>query len=656
MKLPQSKEEKNKLLKKIYDYCIKVNWQKTKLDELARELGTTRTELRNLAKRYAKKILDTKAYENLCQQVDEIVDFEKKDTKTKLPILNPILLDKIGKETYLLWETKEEKELVLKYIYDYCIKVKWDKNELEKLAKKLGITVIRLKEHAKKYVKGYLPSEAYELVKQQINEAATSKRELKKLTIPIINPILLEKFGKTTYLLWENEEEKELILKFIYEYCNKYNFSNKSIEQLSKLLGISPYRINKCYQEYTFKYLKLTKEEYHKKRNEYAQRKRSKNIPKTKQTNESLTSLEKQKSPKSLWENEEEKESVLKYIYEYCNNLNWDNNELEKLAKKLCITVAEVKRLAKKYIEEYLPRKKYHPLEEQTNETTTSKQLFEERKLSIINPILLQILGKRTYFLWENEEEKKLVLKYIYEYCDKFKFDNSNIEYLSNWLGISKDIINEYCKEYALTYLKWTKEQYFRKRCESLPSDNQQTESKNHDISLNKSQEQEILEIITTPYIPQKERQLRVKIYPDYPPTQKPPKEPNSFSTPNTPDAIKQIVEYIKLGIVENGVTRPFDIIDYYLIIKTPLNTILGTTKEQITNEEYVLLRAFVHDNKDTLINEPHIEKELSNDEEKNTIIIFLRNNNIPLNRKTYNIASRRYINGTLDLKIKHRK
>ena len=97
MELPQNKVERNILLKKIFDYCIKVNWQKTKLDELARELGTTRTDLRKLAKRYAKEILSSEEYKNLCEEVDEIVDFERKDTKTKLSIVNPILLKKTGK-------------------------------------------------------------------------------------------------------------------------------------------------------------------------------------------------------------------------------------------------------------------------------------------------------------------------------------------------------------------------------------------------------------------------------------------------------------------------------------------------------------------------------------------------------------------------------
>ena len=403
MQLPENKEEKNMLLKTIFDYCVEVNWQKTSLDKKARELGTTRTKLRKLAKSYAKKNLNYEEYQKLCQELEEILDFEKKDTRSKLNVINPILLEKINKSTYLLWENKEEREIVLEYIYNYCTKENWDKNKLNELAKKLGITIDRLKVHAKKYAKEHLSFEDYQLVEQQIKESAITSRELKKIKLTIINPIILQELNKTTYLLWENEKEKEL------------------------------------------------------------------------------------------------------------------------------------------------------------------------------------------------------VLKYIYEYCVKSRFNGSNIESLAQWLGITKENINEYCKEYALEYLKWTKEQYFRKRCEYLK---------------------------------------------------------NSLEFPNILEEIKQIIAYIKFGIIENRINRPFDIIDYYLTIKIPLNKILELTKNRITNEEYLLLRAFVYDNKDTFETIPYTEIISSNDEERDIIISFLSNNNIPINNKTYTIAYKRYINSTLDLNLetKHRK
>ena len=88
MQLPQVKEERDLLLKKIYDYCVKVNWQKTKLDEMARELGTTRTNLRKLAKKYAKETLTVENYQKLIEQVDEIIKLISKKIVAPIPKSN----------------------------------------------------------------------------------------------------------------------------------------------------------------------------------------------------------------------------------------------------------------------------------------------------------------------------------------------------------------------------------------------------------------------------------------------------------------------------------------------------------------------------------------------------------------------------------------
>ena len=46
---------------------------------------------------------------------------------------------------------------------------------------------------------------------------------------------------------------------------------------------------------------------------------------------------------------------------------------------------------------------------------------------------------------------------------------------------------------------------------------------------------------------------------------------------------------------------------------------------------------------------------EIFDDESKSKIINYLRENNIPLNMKTYTLARRRYINGTLIIESKNK-
>lgn len=126
----------------------------------------------------------------------------------------------------------------------------------------------------------------------------------------------------------------------------------------------------------------------------------------------------------------------------------------------------------------------------------------------------------------------------------------------------------------------------------------------------------------------------------------------NTKNNSNIINEIKQIIIYIKFGIEDNSIIRPFDIIDYLLTINISLNDILDITRGKITSQEYALLRAFVFENKDATKSDTSIENEISEDKEKNKIISFLKTNNIPINSKTYNIAYRRYINGTLDLNL----
>lgn len=543
MELPQVKEERELLLKKIFDYCIKVNWQKTKLDELARELGTTRTKIRTLAKRYAKQTLSQEEYQKLIDQVDEIVDFERKDTKAKLTIINPILLEQKGKSTYLLWETEEEKEIVLKYIYEYCKNANWDKFKLEKLAQKLGFSSAKIKELAKRYVKEYLSQKEYEKLKQQFNDNAVSNRELNKITLTIINPILLNQKGKTTYLLWENEEEKEFVLKYIYEYCDKVKFAKKDIEQLSNWLGISYYKINEYYQEYTFKYLNWTKEEYHKKRCEYLQNNRSNSIPKSKKVYDTLLTA-----------------SSIEEIVKVIDTSKLKFNTIKKGISDYTIT--------------------YHNGEQKIKETLTEK-------------LKMYIEYEAKQRLSENKHSQEQIILASTTLRDFVDNPNSlTIEEFLHKKGIDKETFTNY-------------------------------------LSLVATYNFELFNLYT----------LKITSI-------------NTKNNSNIINEIKQIIIYIKFGIEDNSIIRSFDIIDYFFTIKIPLDDILEIVKGKITNEEYILLRSFVYDNKDTLINDSYIKKELSNNEGKNKIITFLENNNIPINSKTYNIAYRRYINGTLDLNL----
>lgn len=140
---------------------------------------------------------------------------------------------------------------------------------------------------------------------------------------------------------------------------------------------------------------------------------------------------------------------------------------------------------------------------------------------------------------------------------------------------------------------------------------------------------------------------------------------------------IKYILPYIKHGIkISNTTTRPFDILDYYLLMNLPIKDTeryINYMKEKamIENNDYRDLKRFFSQNKNQsnldikqIMNakiEVDAQKDKNgypiagsgrviNNSEKQKIIDYLKNNNIPLTTKLYNLALRRYTEGTLSL------
>jgi len=93
-----------------------------------------------------------------------------------------------------------------------------------------------------------------------------------------------------------------------------------------------------------------------------------------------------------------------------------------------------------------------------------NNQKDKVEKLTKINPILQKLTGKNTYLLWENEEEKKIVLEYIYNYCENNIYDRVKIYELSVWSGLSYAQIDGYAKKYALEYLGYSLEKYTQRK------------------------------------------------------------------------------------------------------------------------------------------------------------------------------------------------
>ncbi|MGN0973531.1 MAG: hypothetical protein ACI4OT_02180 [Bacilli bacterium] len=135
---------------------------------------------------------------------------------------------------------------------------------------------------------------------------------------------------------------------------------------------------------------------------------------------------------------------------------------------------------------------------------------------------------------------------------------------------------------------------------------------------------------------------------------------------------VNKLVDNIKKGVTNNlGQTRDYDAIDFYLDIKVSPKTINDSAKI-LSSTDYVVLRKFLSENhlleKNTPFSlKPVLEEKTEincardkdgipiagtgrviEESEKLAIVDFLKNNNIPINKRTYNVAFKRYINDDL--------
>ena len=135
----------------------------------------------------------------------------------------------------------------------------------------------------------------------------------------------------------------------------------------------------------------------------------------------------------------------------------------------------------------------------------------------------------------------------------------------------------------------------------------------------------------------------------------------------------KKIIDNIKSGVLENEKVRPFDLLDYYRTTTYDRTIILKVLKDVAPPDAKIFITFLRKYSKSILLDERKIKEILNSKqvigiefdkdgkpivgsgheimrEEKEYVINYLKNNNIPLYDDVYNIALRRYINGNLVL------
>ena len=402
-----------------------------------------------------------------------------------------------------------------------------------------------------------------------------------KLTLLKPNPILLELNGKNTFQLWENEEEKHLVLKYIYDFCEGCYYNNTKIVRFASWLGVKAFsHIEKYAKQYAIEYLGYNEETWNIKRGEqgvlslnyiYKNRKNQ-----TKIVYDKLLEVDSLDDIISIIDNSGCNVQTLTYEISNYVIVHRDNDKdlIDKLKSKF------------KLYSDYKANQK-NELKQQ------EKDALMKLQKSILIPKAIEIVRK---FINDESSNK------IDDFCQKNNIDRNIFSY---YVLLVKEIDDELYSLYSEKIDKFKKLGY-------------------------------------------------VKIV----------------------GHIEIIVKGLKNGVEENGIIRPFDLIDYFLVSNYSFQDILKLSKSIISRSDYILLRKFIEKNNSgeknntNVINQIMSEKvvisyqkdkkgspipgteEIFSNEDKEKLINYLRKNNIPINLKTYGIIFRRYRNGTLDIEL----
>lgn len=455
----------------------------------------------------------------------------------------------------------------------------------------------------------------------------------------------------------------ESLYKNAYDCCVKVNWDVDKLTRYSKELIASPEEIlkwGKLYQS------KLTHERG----------------PEITVVNPILLELY-NKKVKVMWEDAYEKRLVLKYIYNYCEQNQYDEQAIVCLGERFGYLRYSNKILeyAKEYATTYLKM---------------SSEEYKKRK---------EEYGKarlRQYYQERETKSKKiftnlLKAKTLEEIINVIENSDTSISSIRSLLGHyvmlhhNNDIeIEQILRKKITMYTNYTHE-LLVKRKEEEARRLQETQDKKDLPEARKY----IKKFITDSKVETKEQFCAVynieeklfdyyvevlnrqetELYNKY-------KEKKEYvrkkSLENITREIKYIVYLLKNGVEENGIIRPFDLIDYYMITKRNINETLKYSRLILNEKDAQILKLFVKKNdKGGEYNKKDIELimsekvevncqknkngviipgtgEIFSNENKLKIIEYLKQNNIQVNRKTYTVAFRRYINGYLDLtKIK---
>ena len=470
---------------------------------------------------------------------------------------------------------KHQKDEEINKIYNFCVSINWDIHKMIEYGRLHAYSLEEIKELALLYI-DY--DEYWKL------ENIFRKYDIKEIdSRNNVNPVLLRK-GVRTQLLWRTDDEKEEVLKYIYDAWKNTNLSKANIIDM---FHIDNHKLNKLLFMYARDYLSMSFEE---------------------------------------WQNEDKKIMASKHL-DYSRGKA--SVVLDKLLRLKNVDEI-VDTIDSSGLSSYYLRQAIH------NHLVTHVHGDYDKNQEILTNALDR------YFEYKAKERKEKRASDKERQWQKYVEDTlpAANKLVEDFINSNYDSVRDYLDANSVNFEgELTGVQIFNKCLELV---------KEHNEELYKKYREKI---------DGKRNQIYAVVV----------------------EKIKKIINLLKDGVIDNDIKRPFDLIDYYQTTKLSFDDTLKIAKSLlqqsiIQSKDYALLVRFVKTNQSgekvvysdikRILNEKqeiNCEKnskgypipgtgEVVSEEIKRSLIEYLKQYDVPINYRTYHIAFNRYKNGLIDL------
>lgn len=339
---------------------------------------------------------------------------------------------------------------------------------------------------------------------------------------------------------------------------------------------------------------------------------------------------------------------LFKSIYEDCNNANWDKEQITQLAKKAGIRYLEYKWAAKTYAKEILHIEHIDTIAR--TDYIQKSNFHESKTFAPLRLILASTDPEECFRLFsENDISTNNISSFVYSSNKNLSSEEQTKMYndiMSKRLAYQKKAAEiramnkpKQTKNYEAIFLDFINGSYssIKEYCKKIGISPTTFQS-----YLKKLDNKELLEQVNQKIMEMKQNRKN-----------------------NLKDEFELIVYYLNNGIEENGILRKFDLIDFFvyfpdLNFQIFYNEFIPVSDRNLLFQFFAPLKASYHRydnnfNENRIINshisiENKFGKKVFTKSELTYIMDFFRKYNLPKSDYLFNIALKRFMDGTLIL------